>query len=139
MIRALPEQAAVPSSAGVLWFFNTQNTQDALRIASGCFLHGAAHSFSSDVGSRMVLAMTPVCLLGVVLSVQPTFIFGGEGRLNPLGVFIAIGQVPPICVNVGRAFQQFMQTRNGCTGAVHADLQECMCQLARVTILWELD
>jgi len=42
---------------------------------------------------RMVMAMTPVCILGVILSVQPTFLFGGEQRLNTLGVVIAIAQV----------------------------------------------
>mmetsp|Transcript_18497 Transcript_18497/g.55778 ORF Transcript_18497/g.55778 Transcript_18497/m.55778 type:complete len:199 (-) Transcript_18497:768-1364(-) len=41
---------------------------------------------------RMVMAMTPVCILGVILSVQPTFLFGGEQRLNTLGVVIAIAQ-----------------------------------------------
>ncbi len=106
-------------------------------IASDHCLYGAAHSFAFHAAPRMVLAMTPVCLLGVVLSVQPTFIFGGKGRLNPLGVFFAIGQVPLICVNPGRVFQQFMQTRNGCLCLLTT--VTILCLLTPVTILWKLD
>lgn len=42
--------------------------------------------------SRMVFTMTPVCIVGVVLSVQPTFIFGGKQRLNTAGVIVAVFQ-----------------------------------------------
>ncbi len=45
---------------------------------------------------RMVLVMTPVCILGVILSVQPPFLFGGEQHLNTLGVGVAVVQVPPL-------------------------------------------
>lgn len=42
--------------------------------------------------SCMVIGMTPVCLAGVVLCLQPPFLFGGEQRLNSLGVTVALGQ-----------------------------------------------
>ncbi len=38
------------------------------------------------------MAMTPVCIGGVVLCLQPPFLFGGEQRLNTLGVAVALGQ-----------------------------------------------
>ncbi len=108
-------------SAGVFCDSKLRVRRALFPIASDCCLHGAVHSFASDAAPRMVLAMMPVCLLGVVISVQPTLIFGGKERLNPLGVFIAIGQVPPICVNPGRAFEQFLQTRNGVPLPLPAD------------------
>lgn len=36
--------------------------------------------------------MTPVCILGVVLCLQPSFIFGGKQRLNTAGVIAALLQ-----------------------------------------------
>jgi hypothetical protein len=47
----------------------------------------------NSMGScRMVLAMTPVCIIGVVLCLKPSFIFGGKQRLNTAGVIAALLQ-----------------------------------------------
>lgn len=42
--------------------------------------------------SWMVLAMTPVCIIGVILCLKPPFIFGGKQRLDTAGVAAAISQ-----------------------------------------------
>lgn len=41
---------------------------------------------------RMVLAMTPVCIVGVILCLKPPFLFGGKQRLNSAGVAAALSQ-----------------------------------------------
>jgi hypothetical protein len=40
----------------------------------------------------MVLAMTPVCIVGVVLCLKPPFIFRGKQHLNTAGVAAALLQ-----------------------------------------------
>lgn len=57
-----------------------------LFVALGSFLVLKEHC------SRVVFLMTPVCFVGVIFSVQPTLIFGGQQRLNTLGVCLAILQ-----------------------------------------------
>lgn len=51
----------------------------------------------------MVFAVTPVCIVGVVLSVQPTFIFGGKQRLNTAGVIVAVFQVHAVLSGMSHA------------------------------------
>ena len=50
------------------------------------------HSSTCTRPCRMVLAMTPVCIIGVVLCLKPSFIFGGKQRLNTAGVIAALLQ-----------------------------------------------
>lgn len=51
-----------------------------------------------ELPSKMVLAMTPVCIAGVVMVTQPPLLFGGTQRLNSLGVGVAVLQAFVSCL-----------------------------------------
>lgn len=52
----------------------------------------AGHLTRRNGVCRMVLAMTPVCIIGVILCLKPPFIFGGKQHLNSAGIAAALFQ-----------------------------------------------